>query len=340
MKKAIILFNLGGPDSLESVQPFLFNLFNDPAIISLPKILRYPLAKFISKRRTSVAKAIYAEMRGKSPILKETLNQANAIEETLKQENDEYKCFIVMRCWHPRAIDVIKEVKKFNPQQIILLPLYPQYSNATSGSSIKEWSDICKKENLNIETKIICCYPTEKDFILSYANLIKKKINLNKLSETTLIFSAHGLPESKIKQGDPYQWQVENTVAHLVKKLSIPNLNFTLSYQSRVGPLKWIGPSTDKIIEEEAKKNKIIVVVPVAFVSEHSETLVELDIEYKKLAVENGSRDYIRVPAVTVNQDFINSLKSSILSASNGDRFTSSIRCLEKFKKCPRLQNM
>ena len=340
MKKAIILFNLGGPDSLDAVQPFLFNLFNDPAIISLPWILRYPLAKFISKRRTPIAKAIYAEMGGKSPILEETQKQSHAIEQALEQEQDEYKCFIVMRCWNPRAADVIKKVKEFNPQQIILLPLYPQYSNATSGSSIKEWSDICKKEKFNIETKTICCYPTEKDFILSYADLIKEKVNLNKLSETTIIFSAHGLPENKIKQGDPYQWQVENTVEHLVKKLSIKNLNYILSYQSRVGPLKWIGPSTETIIKQEAKKRKIIVVVPVAFVSEHSETLVELDIEYKKLATDNGSKDYIRVPAVTTNKDFINSLKSNILSAGNGGSFTSSIKCIEKFKKCPRRKNI
>ena len=340
MKKAVILFNLGGPDSLEAVEPFLFNLFNDPAIIGLPSILRFPLAKFISKRRAPIAKTIYEEMGGKSPILEETKTQAAAIEKSLEQETDDYKCFIVMRCWNPRAEDVIKKVKDFNPEQIILLPLYPQYSNATSGSSIKEWLDVCKKEDLKTETKIICCYPTEKDFILSHANLIKDKINMGNLVETTLIFSAHGLPENKIKKGDPYQWQVEQTVNELVKKISIKNLNYILSYQSRVGPLKWIGPSTDAVIKKEAQKNKIIIVVPVAFVSEHSETLVELDIEYKKLAVENGSKDYLRVPAVTANQDFINSLKSSILEATNANRFTSSLKCLEKFKKCPRLQNV
>ena len=340
MKKAVILFNLGGPDSLDAVEPFLFNLFNDPAIISLPTFFRYPLAKIISKRRRSVAQEIYKEMGGKSPILAETKTQATAIEKSLKNEADDFKCFIVMRCWKPRAIDVIKRVMKFNPEQIILLPLYPQYSDATSGSSIKEWLDTCKKENLKTETKIICCYPTEKDFISSYANLIKEKINRNNLAETTLIFSAHGLPENKIKQGDPYQWQVEQTVNELVKKLSIKNLNYILSYQSRVGPLKWIGPSTDLIIKKEAQKNKIIVVVPVAFVSEHSETLVELDIEYKKLAIENGSKDYLRVPAVRANKDFINSLKTSILETSNGNRFTSSIKCPEKHKKCPRLKNI
>ena len=266
MRKAIILFNLGGPDSLSSVEPFLFNLFNDPAIISLPTIFRYPLAKFISKRRTPVAKAIYAEMGGKSPILEETKTQAGALEKNLQNEKDEYKCFIVMRCWNPRATETIKEVKAFNPDQVILLPLYPQFSNATSGSSINEWVDVCKQEKLTAETKIICCYPTEKDFILSYSNLIKEKIDLKKLNEITLIFSAHGLPENKIKQGDPYQWQVEQSVNELVKKLSINNLNYILSYQSRVGPLKWIGPSTETVIKDEAKKQKIIIVVPIAFV--------------------------------------------------------------------------
>ncbi|MDB9760969.1 ferrochelatase [Pelagibacteraceae bacterium] len=340
MKKAVILFNLGGPDNLNAVEPFLFNLFNDPAIINIPSFFRYPLAKLISKRRTPVAKAIYAEMGGKSPILEETLAQAEAIEKNLKNEKDDYKCFVVMRCWNPRATETIKKVKEFNPGQIVLLPLYPQFSNATSGSSIKEWQDVCKKEDLKTETKIICCYPTEKDFILSYSSLIKQKINLDKLSETTLIFSAHGLPENKIKNGDPYQWQVEQSVKQLVNKLSIKNLNYILSYQSRVGPLKWIGPSTEKVIKDEAKKQKIIIVVPVAFVSEHSETLVELDIEYRKLAEENGSKEYIRVPAVTTNQDFINSLKSSILQTSTEEKFTSSIKCLDKFKKCPRLQNL
>ena len=339
MKKAVILFNLGGPDSMDAVEPFLFNLFNDPAIISLPTIFRYPLAKFISKKRAPTAKAIYSEMGGKTPILQETQAQAEAIDKSLQNEKDKYKCFITMRCWNPRASETIKQVKKFNPDEIILLPLYPQYSDATSGSSIKEWADTCQKENLNVKTKIICCYPTEKDFILSYANLIKEKIDLKKLNEITLIFSAHGLPENKIKKGDPYQWQVEQSVKSLVKKLAIKNLNYILSYQSRVGPLKWIGPSTEKIIKNEAIKQKIIIVVPVAFVSEHSETLVELDIEYRKLAEQNGSKEYIRVPAVTVNQDFINSLKSNILQASKCEKFTSSVRCLDKFKKCPRLKN-
>ena len=338
MKKAVILFNLGGPDNLEAVEPFLFNLFNDPAILSLPSILRYPLAKLISKRRAPVAKGIYKEMGGSSPILEQTQMQAKAIEESLKTQKDDYKCFIVMRCWNPRADKVIKEVKNFNPDEIILLPLYPQYSDSTSGSSIKEWIEKCNENKVNTDTKIVCCYPTEDNFILSHINSIKENISLKNLENTVIIFSAHGLPENKIKKGDPYQWQVEKTVEKIVNKLELNTTNFILSYQSRVGPLKWIGPATDNVILEQSKKKKTIVLIPIAFVSEHSETLVELDIEYKKLALKNGCKKYIRVPAITCHNDFINSLRTSILRAGNKGKFTSSITCPKNFKKCPRIK--
>ena len=154
MKKAVILFNLGGPDNLDSVEPFLFNLFNDPAIISIPSIFRYPLAKIISNRRTPIAKNIYKEIGNKSPILDLTIDQAKSLENKLLEKGD-YKTFVAMRCWHPRASDVIKKVKEYNPDEVILLPLYPQYSASTSGSSINEWNDLCRKENYNIKTKTI-----------------------------------------------------------------------------------------------------------------------------------------------------------------------------------------
>jgi ferrochelatase len=250
MKKAIILFNLGGPDKLENVQPFLFNLFNDPAILNLPTLFRYPLAKLISNRRTPTAKKIYQELGGSSPILKLTKEQSEALELSLNNDDQdsEYKCFIVMRCWHPRAEDVVNDVKNFNPDEIILMPLYPQYSAATTGSSIKEWKDICKKNNLKTRTSTICCYPTDENFVLAHKEEIVKKIK--NLKNFKLIFSAHGLPEKNIKKGDPYQWQVERSVNKIVKSLNIKNLDWILSYQSRVGPLKWIGPSTDDIIIE------------------------------------------------------------------------------------------
>ena len=339
MKKAIILFNLGGPDKLESVEPFLFNLFNDPAILNLPTFLRYPLAKLISNRRAPVAKKIYAELGGSSPILKLTKEQSGALEIKLNQtqKEDEYKCFIIMRCWNPRAKDVIKDIQLYSPDEIVLMPLYPQYSAATSGSSIKEWKDVCKKNDYNIKTSTICCYPTDQNFIKAHKKEIIKKIK--GLKDFKLIFSAHGLPEKNIKKGDPYQWQVEQSVKKIVESLNDENLDWILSYQSRVGPLKWIGPSTEDVIIENSKIGKHIVLVPIAFVSEHSETLVELDIEYKEIAIANGCTNYTRVPALGINEDFIKAMSELIIKKNeykiNESLYPPKIQCPSDFKKCP-----
>jgi protoporphyrin/coproporphyrin ferrochelatase len=339
MKKAVILFNLGGPDKIENVEPFLFNLFNDPAILNLPTLLRYPLAKLISNRRAPVAKKIYAELGGSSPILKLTKEQSDALEIKLNQtqKEDEYKCFIIMRCWNPRAKNVVKNVQLYKPDEIILMPLYPQYSAATSGSSIKEWKDICKKNNYHVKTCTICCYPTDQNFINAHTKEIIKKIK--DLKDFKLIFSAHGLPEKNIKKGDPYQWQVEQSVKKIVENLKNENLDWILSYQSRVGPLKWIGPSTEDIIIENSKMGKHIVLVPIAFVSEHSETLVELDIEYKEIANANGCKNYTRVPALGVNEDFIKAMSELIIKKNeykiNESLYPPKIQCPSNFKKCP-----
>ena len=339
MKKAIILFNLGGPDKLENVEPFLFNLFNDPAILDLPTFLRYPLAKLISNRRAPVAKKIYAELGGSSPILKLTIEQSDALEAKLNQtqKEDEYKCFIIMRCWNPRAKDVIKDVQLYGPDEVVLMPLYPQYSAATSGSSIKEWKDVCRKNNYHVKTSTICCYPTDQNFINAHTKEIIKKIK--DLKNFKLIFSAHGLPEKNIKKGDPYQWQVEQSVKKIVENLNDENLDWILSYQSRVGPLKWIGPSTETIIIENSKIGKHIVLVPIAFVSEHSETLVELDIEYKEIADANGCKNYTRVPALGINEDFIKAMSELIIKKNeykiNEDLYPPKIQCPSNFKKCP-----
>tara|TARA_B100000035_G_scaffold144779_1_gene123279 strand:+ start:420 stop:1454 length:1035 start_codon:yes stop_codon:yes gene_type:complete len=339
MKKAIILFNLGGPDKLENVEPFLFNLFYDPAILNLPSFIRYPLAKLIANRRTPTAKNIYKELGGFSPILKLTEEQATALEVKLNKDDNlsEYKCFVVMRCWHPRAENVVKKVINYNPEEIILMPLYPQYSAATSGSSIKEWKDICSKNNFKTKTNIICCYPTDQNFIQAHKEEIIKKIK--NLVNFKLIFSAHGLPEKNIKKGDPYQWQVEQSVNQIVRSLNIKDLDWVLSYQSRVGPLKWIGPSTEDIIVENSKLGKHIVLVPIAFVSEHSETLVELDIEYKELADKNGCKNYSRVPALGTNENYIKAMSNLIINKQdhhfNGELFPPKTQCPNQFKKCP-----
>jgi len=339
MKVAVVLFNLGGPDKLESVEPFLFNLFNDPAILSLPSFIRYPLAKFISKRRTPIAKDIYKEIGGSSPILKLTQDQATSLENSLNssQKTFNYKVFITMRCWHPRASETVKLVKDFDPSEIVLLPLYPQYSAATSGSSILEWKEIAKKNNLNTETSTICCYPEDNKFIEAHIGLIKKKIK--GLNNFKLIFSAHGLPEKNIKKGDPYQWQVEQGVKKIMEGINDTSINYILSYQSRVGPLKWIGPSTEDIIVENSKKGKHLVIVPIAFVSEHSETLVELDIEYEKLARKNGCKNYTRIEALGVNENFIQSLSDLIINKDNykfkNNLYPPKNRCPSSFTKCP-----
>jgi len=242
-----------------------------------------------------------------------------------------------MRCWHPRAEEVLKNVKNFNPDEIILMPLYPQYSAATSGSSIKEWNAICKKNNFKIKTSTICCYPTDENFILAHKEEIIKKID--NLKNFKLIFSAHGLPEKNIKKGDPYQWQVEQSVNKIVKSLNIKDLDWILSYQSRVGPLKWIGPSTENIIMENSKLGKHIVLVPIAFVSEHSETLVELDIEYKELADKNGCKNYKRVPALGTNENYIKAMSDLIIKKQeynfNGELFPPKTQCPNQFTKCP-----
>ena len=299
MKKAVILFNLGGPDKQESVEPFLFNLFNDPAIINIPSIFRYPLAKFISKKRAPIAKNIYKEIGNKSPILELTQDQAKSLEINLTKKGN-YKCFVAMRCWHPRASDIIKKVREYNPEEIILLPLYPQYSASTSGSSINEWGNLCKKENYHVKTKTICCYPTENNFIASHISLIKKTLKATEDNNFKLIFSAHGLPKNKIKKGDPYQWQVEE--------------------------IKY------------SKEKKGIVIVPIAFVSEHSETLVELDIEYKKLAEKNGCGFYKRVPALGIEENFIKGLTALVLKQETRGNFVSSLTCPNKYVKCPCLE--
>ena len=339
MKIAVVLFNLGGPDKLENVEPFLFNLFYDPAILSLPSIIRYPLAKIISKKRTPIAKDIYKKIGGSSPILKLTQDQANSLEKCLNnnQKGFDYKVFIAMRCWHPRTLEAVKLVKNFNPSEIILLPLYPQYSAATSGSSFLEWKEIAKKNNLNTNTSTICCYPEDFKFIKAHTNLINKKIE--GLNDFKLIFSAHGLPEKNIKKGDPYQWQVEQSVKKIIEEINNERIDYILSYQSKVGPLKWIGPSTEDVIVENSKIGKQLVIVPIAFVSEHSETLVELDIEYEKLAKKNGCKNYIRIEALGINEYFIDGLSDLILNKDDykfkNNLYPPKNKCPSNFTKCP-----
>jgi ferrochelatase len=326
-KTAVILMNLGGPDKLSSVKEFLFNLFYDKAIITLPNPFRWILAKFISGKREKTAQEIYQRIGGSSPILAVTKRQAEILEEELNKQKDNFKVFVSMRYWHPFASEVIKDLEEFAPDEIILLPLYPQYSTTTSKSSIDEFTQLLKKSNLNkIKIKSICCYYQNPNFIKAHVDLIKKE-TLKIKDKFRILFSAHGLPEYIIKAGDPYQWQVEQTVNQILKELN-QDLDYVVCYQSKVGSLKWITPSTEEELEKAAKEDISVVIVPIAFVSDHSETLVELDIEYKELFEKNSNKTYIRVAALNENKDFILSLVDQVLEK------TQVRKCPKEFCKC------
>jgi len=314
-RTAIVLLNLGGPDSLAAVKPFLFNLFNDPLIFRMPGFVRRPLAAFVSARREKKAQGIYAHMGGKSPLLEETQMQARALEHAL-QPHGQAKVFICMRYWHPMSAQTVSEVKEYAPDHVILLPLYPQFSTTTTLSSFRDWYEAADAAELQVPTTEICCYPTDLAFLTAHADLIRKALfEASAHGTPRVLFSAHGLPEKVVKDGDPYQWQVEQTVEKLRGILQLPPEQAYPTYQSRVGPLKWIGPATDHEIEKAGAEKVPLVVVPIAFVSEHSETLVELDIEYRELAEESGVPHYTRVPAITVHPDYIESLSQLCLQA-------------------------
>jgi ferrochelatase len=313
VKIAIILFNLGGPDSLEAVQPFLRNLFGDPAILRVPGFIRGPLASFLARRRAPTARAIYDKIGGSSPILGQTEAQARALEEALGTSGDEgheWRGYVCMRYWHPMTEVVVRSVERFKPDRIVLLPLYPQFSTATTESSFKAWNDTA---TFKVPTTIVKDYPTEPGFIAASVALLKEGLAQVGNVPHRVLFSAHGLPERVIKAGDPYQGQVEQTAKAIVH--AIGDLDWSVCYQSRVGPLKWIGPSTDAEIARAGADKVAVVLYPLSFVSEHSETLVELDIEYRHLAEKVGVRAYIRVPAVGTHPLFIAGLARLVRDA-------------------------
>lgn len=336
-RTAIVLLNLGGPDSLQAVRPFLFNLFNDPLIFRLPSFLRRPLAAFVSSRRDKKAQAIYAEMGGKSPLLENTLAQAEALETRLKREG-EIKVFTCMRYWHPMSDAVARDVHDYAPDHLILLPLYPHYSTTTTLSSFRDWYEAAVRASITVPTTEICCYPTDFNFLAAHAALIHQALfEASANGEPRVLFSAHGLPEKIVKDGDPYQWQVEQTVARLCALLDLPVERAYATYQSRVGPMKWIGPSTEDEIKKAGADKVPLVVIPIAFVSEHSETLVELDIEYRHLAEEAGVPHYQRVPALGLQTDFVETLASLCLQATAQTSRISppaAERCPAKFSEC------
>lgn len=307
-KTAVVLFNLGGPGSQEEVRPFLYSLFSDPAILSLPNPLRSLLAALITWKRLKEAREIYALLGGGSPLLKNTHTQAQALEMEL---GEGYKTFVAMRHAAPKIQTTLQEVEAYDPQEVILLPLYPHYSTTTTESFLRGWSKAIKGQKT--PTRFVSSYPEQSGFIEAMADLtVPHYTRAKNEGIPRVLFTAHGLPEKIIKGGDPYQRQIEQTAKRLVERLGLSSGEVVLCYQSRVGPLKWIGPSTEEEVIKAAQDKKPLVVVPISFVSEHSETLVELDITYQKLALFHGCPAYHRVETVQTHPSFIKGLASLV----------------------------
>lgn len=316
-KVAVVIYNLGGPCCLESVRGFLFNLFNDPAIIKLPYILRFLLAKLISWRREHKATEIYKKMGGGSPILRQTYDQANALEKALNsglEKEYEFSVHVCMRYSYPRASDVLDSLLLGSYEKVVLLSLYPQYSTTTTSSSIQDFKKALEESGMAVDFASIESYPDHPLFLASYAKLLKASLDqaLKIAQDPIVLFSAHGIPMNRIEAGDPYQKHVERSAYGVMEHLGMKDVEWIICYQSKVGPLKWLEPATDAMIEHYARQNRAIVVVPIAFVSEHSETLVELDMDYKELAEQSGCKAYLRVPAVYIDDSYIECLKELV----------------------------
>ena len=334
---AVVLFNLGGPDDQASVKPFLFNLFNDPAIIGLPQPFRTALARLISSRRETGAQANYALMGGGSPLLPESRKQAAALSSALaaRLPGDEVRAFIAMRYWSPLSETTAVEVAAWGPDEIVLLPLYPQFSTTTTQSSLKRWAEVYAGSGAS---RTVCCYPEAAGWIEAQAEGVNAKLNEAGDRPVRVLFSAHGIPESLIaRKGDPYQEQIESTCAAIAARLGLAERDWSICYQSRVGPMKWLGPSTPEAIEQAAEDGVGVVVAPVAFVSEHIETLVELDIEYAELAHGLGVAPYLRAPTVSVAAPFIQTLADAVVEAlSRTGVAPYGPGCRADWKACPR----
>lgn len=306
--------SLGAPDRPEAVRPFLTNLFSDPAIITLPTPLRWPLARLIAGRRAKTTVDIYSHLGGGSPLRENTEAQARALEAEL---GDGSCCFVAMRYWHPLTEETAAAVKEWRPDEIVCLPLYPQFSTTTSGSSLAAWQCAASAIGLICPTRAIGSYPTAPGLIAALARLIAPM--LDKASEAhakvRLLLSAHGLPLKIVRAGDPYPEQIAQTATALIEALARPGLDWVVCYQSRVGPLKWLGPLADDEIRRAGGDRTAVVIAPISFVSEHSETLVELDRDYRRIAERCGVPGYYRVPAVGTHPQFIAALAELVRSA-------------------------
>ncbi len=323
MKKyGIVLLQLGGPDTLDAVEPFLYNLFRDPDIINFPLsfLFRKRLAKIIARKRSPKIREHYHHMGGKSPILELTEAQGRALEEKINKSIGA-KVVIAMRYWKPFTDEAIQALKRKGITDIILLPLYPHYSSSTTGSSVNEWNRTVKREKIgHWNVKLVRDYPTHPDFIAAFISRINEALDrfpADRRDHVHLVFSAHGTPVKLVRKGDPYKYQIDDTVKSIMRSGTFVQ-NHTLCFQSRVGPEKWLEPFTDDTVERLSKEGvKNMLIIPVAFVSEHIETLFELDVEVREIAEEHGVEQFEVMPALNDHPKYIDALAELTLSVIN-----------------------
>jgi ferrochelatase len=318
MKLGVLLFNLGGPETLADVRPFLFNLFSDPEIVRLPiRAMQKPLAWLISTARYKKSSGYYSQIGGGSPLRRITEEQAAALREELARRGVEANVYVGMRYWSPFTEEAIDQIVRDSIDELILLPLYPQFSVSTTGSSFKDFDTLVNKRGgfQRMRLRRISQWHTHETYINALARQITEEIK--KFPDPNpqrihLLFSAHSVPQSYVERGDPYLQHTEETVRLVSEKLGdISPVH--LSFQSKVGPVKWLEPSTDAKLRELAVAGvEQVLAIPISFVSDHIETLYELDILYRKLAEEIGIKSYRRVPALNCNPAFINALADMV----------------------------
>ena len=320
---AVVLFQLGGPDSLEAIEPFLYNLFSDPDIIDFPfaRLARPTLARLIASRRARHVRQHYARIGGRSPIRQLTERQAAALEKELRRTIDA-RCLVAMRYWKPSTADAVREIQAHRFDQLVLLPLYPQYSKTTTGSSLNEWRRQYNGTARDLgQTTVIPEFCNHS----SYIEAVVEKINLGlekfrragdrSTVDVHLIFSAHGVPLKEIEQGDTYQAQIESTMRSVLERGGWPNPH-CLCYQSRVGPGKWLQPTLDASLRQLAAQGaERVLVIPISFVTDHVETLHEINIEARELAEKLGVRQFETMPALNDSPTFIRALADLVMRA-------------------------
>ncbi|HEY9629664.1 MAG TPA: ferrochelatase [Coleofasciculaceae cyanobacterium] len=318
----VLLLNLGGPDQLEDVRPFLFNLFSDPEIIRLPFTwLQKPLAWLISTNRARKSQENYKLIGGGSPLRRITEEQAQSLQESLKQKGQDAQVYIGMRYWHPFTEEAIARIKRDGIEHLVILPLYPQFSISTSGSSFRLLEKIWQEDpTLNqIDHTVISSWFDRPGYLQAMADLIAQQLDHSENPDRVhIFFSAHGVPVSYVEEaGDPYQQEIEQCTALIMRTLNRPNAH-TLAYQSRVGPVEWLQPYTEEAIKGLAAEGiDNLLVVPISFVSEHIETLQEIDMEYREIAEEAGIHNFQRVPALNTHPVFIEALADLVIDAVN-----------------------